>query len=109
MPPRGQASAARVFDALGDATRRAIVEQLSQGPQSVSGLAQPLGVTVTAIGQHVQVLAEAGLVRSEKVGRVRTCRIAPQGFAVLEAWVKQQRSIWERKLDRLGDLLEEDD
>jgi DNA-binding transcriptional ArsR family regulator len=109
MPPRGQASAARVFDALGDATRRAIVERLVQGPQSVSRLAEPLGVTVTAIGQHLQVLSEAGLVRSDKVGRVRTCRIAPQGFAVIETWVKQQRSIWERKLDRLGELLDEED
>jgi DNA-binding transcriptional ArsR family regulator len=96
---------ARVFHALGDPTRRAIVERLSVGPQSASRLAEPLGITVTAVVQHLQVLEESGLVHTEKVGRVRTCRLEPTGFSVLEAWIRDRRSVWERRLDRLGELL----
>jgi len=99
----------RVFQALGDPTRRAIVEKLSEGPLSVSRLATPLDITVTAVGQHLQVLEESGLVRTEKVGRVRTCSIATAGFSVLEQWIGDRRSMWERRLDRLGDLLNEPD
>ena len=98
---------ARVFHALGDPTRRAIVETLSERPQSVSHLATPLAVTPTAVIQHLRVLEESGLVRTEKVGRVRTCRIEPSGFSVLEQWVGERRSTWERRFDRLGDLLAE--
>jgi DNA-binding transcriptional ArsR family regulator len=99
----------RVFQALGDPTRRAIVEKLSEGPLSVSRLATPLDITVTAVGQHLQVLEESGLVRTEKVGRVRTCSIETAGFSVLEQWIGDRRSMWERRLDRLGDLLTEPD
>ena len=98
---------ARVFHALGDPTRRAIVETLSERPQSVSGLATPLSITPTAVIQHLRVLEESGLVRTEKVGRVRTCRIEPSGFGVLEQWVGERRSTWERRFDRLGGLLAE--
>jgi len=97
----------RVFHALGDPTRRAIVERLSEGPLSVSRLAEPFHMTVTAVMQHVQVLEESGLVQTEKLGRVRTCRLEPAGFSALEQWIRDRRSMWERRLDRLGDILAE--
>jgi DNA-binding transcriptional ArsR family regulator len=99
----------RVFQALGDPTRRAIMEQLSLGPISVSRLAQPLNVTLAAVVQHLQVLEESGLVQTEKVGRVRTCRIEPAGLDVAAGWIADRRSVWERRLDRLGELLAEPD
>jgi DNA-binding transcriptional ArsR family regulator len=99
----------RVFHALGDPTRRAIVEKLSEGPHSVSRLAMPLKITLTAVVQHLQVLEESGLVHTEKVGRVRICRIETAGFYVLEQWIRDRRSLWERRLDRLGDFLRESD
>ena len=99
----------RVFHALGDPTRRAIVEKLSRGPLSVSRLAMPLDVTLAAVVQHVQVLEQSGLVHTEKVGRVRTCRIEPAGLSAAEQWIGDRRSTWERRLDRLGDLLAESD
>jgi DNA-binding transcriptional ArsR family regulator len=74
----------------------------------VSHLAAPLGITLTAVAQHLQVLEECGLARTEKIGRVRTCRIERAGFAALEQWISDRRSTWERRLDRLGDLLEEE-
>ncbi|WP_321475910.1 metalloregulator ArsR/SmtB family transcription factor [uncultured Paludibaculum sp.] len=98
-----------IFHALGDPTRRAIVERLTAGPMSVSTLATPLDITLTAVVQHLQVLEESGLVRTEKVGRVRTCRVEPAGFAVLQKWLSDRRSIWERRLDQLGNLLAETD
>lgn len=98
----------RLFHALGDATRRAMLDRLTERPHSVSGLAVPLGVTLTAVAQHLQVLEECGLVRTEKVGRVRTCRIHPEGFDRLERWVREHRTVWEMRLDRLGDLLAEE-
>jgi DNA-binding transcriptional ArsR family regulator len=99
----------RVFHALGDPTRRAIVERLSSGPRTVSHLATPLGITLTGVAQHLQVLEESGLVRTEKTGRVRTCRLETTGLSVLEQWIRTQRSTWERRLDRLGDVLAERD
>jgi DNA-binding transcriptional ArsR family regulator len=99
----------RVFHALGDPSRRAIMEKLSQGPISVSRLAQPLNITLAAVVQHLQVLEESGLVQTEKVGRVRTCRIEPAGLSVAQQWIGDRRSLWERQLDRLGDLLAEPD
>jgi DNA-binding transcriptional ArsR family regulator len=99
----------RLFHALGDPTRRAILDRLSGGPMSVSRLAGPLEITVTAVAQHLLVLEECALVRTEKLGRVRTCRIAPEGFSALERWIREHRSQWERRLDRLGDMLTEDE
>jgi DNA-binding transcriptional ArsR family regulator len=99
----------RVFHALGDPSRRAIVERLSQGPLSVSRLAAPLHITLAAVVQHLQVLEESGLVHTEKVGRVRTCHIEPAGLSAAEQWIGERRSMWERALDRLGDLLAEPD
>jgi DNA-binding transcriptional ArsR family regulator len=97
----------RVFHALGDPTRRAILEKLSEGPISVSRLAEPLSITLAAVVQHLQVLEESGLVQTEKLGRVRTCRIEPAGLSVAAQWISDRRSLWERRLDRLGDLLAE--
>jgi len=99
----------QVLHALGDPTRRAILEKLSEGPLSVSRLATPFQMTLTAVGQHLQVLEESGLVHTEKLGRVRTCRIETGGFSVVEQWIADRRSRWERRLDRLGELLAEPD
>ena len=85
------------------------MEKLSRGPISVSRLAEPLDITLAAVVQHVQALEESGLVQTEKVGRVRTCRIEPAGLAVAQQWIGDRRSAWERGLDRLGDLLAEAD
>lgn len=99
----------RLFHALGDPTRRAILDRLSRGPMSVSRLAEPLGVTLTAVAQHLQILEECELVRTEKLGRVRTCRIEPKGFSLLEKWIKDHRSHWELSLDRLREFLSDED
>jgi DNA-binding transcriptional ArsR family regulator len=105
--PTAKVNIDRVFHALGDPMRRAILDKLSKGPLSVSRLATPLDITLTAVVQHLQVLEESGLVHTEKVGRVRTCRIETRGFSALEQWIGDHRSMWERRLDRLGDLLAE--
>lgn len=99
----------RLFHALGDPTRRAMLDRLSQGPQSVSALAAPLGITLTAVAQHLQILEECGLAHTEKLGRVRTCRIESAGFDALEQWIRNHRTVWERRLDRLGAFLAEED
>ena len=99
----------RLFHALGDPTRRAMLDRLSAGPLSVSALAAPLGITLTAVAQHLQILEDCGLAQTEKLGRVRTCRIESAGFDTLEQWIRSHRTMWERRLDRLGDLLREDD
>src|ERR1700733_1331278 len=107
--PSPEVNIDRLFHALGDPTRRAILDRLSEGPLSVSRLATPLDITLTAVVQHLQVLEESGLVHTEKVGRVRTCCIKTAGFSALEQWIADHRSMWERRLDRLGDLLAESD
>jgi DNA-binding transcriptional ArsR family regulator len=107
--PRKKASVHAVFQALGDPTRRIIMEKLTAGPVSVSELAAPLQMTLAAVVQHLQVLEESGLVHTEKLGRVRTCRINPAGLSVVEQWIKDRRSLWEKRLDTLGDLLAEPD
>jgi DNA-binding transcriptional ArsR family regulator len=85
------------------------VEKLSEGPISVSRLAEPLNITLAAVVQHLQVLEECGLVQTEKLGRVRTCRIEPSGLSAVSQWIADRRSTWERGLDRLGELLGEPD
>src|SRR5215813_214971 len=97
----------RAFHALDDPTRRAILEKLSHGPITVSALAEPLDMTLAAVVQHLQILEESSLIRSEKIGRVRTCQIEPKGFALIEKWINDRRILWERRFDRLGDLLSE--
>ncbi len=105
-----QTNVNRVFHALGDPTRRAIIERLSaRGPLSVSALAEPIGVTVTAITQHLRVLEDCRLVRTEKVGRVRSCHVEPSGFTVLSRWIDAQRTMWERRLDAMAAILDESD
>ncbi len=99
----------RVFHALGDPTRRAIVEKLSAGAISASSLAKPLDITLAAVVQHLQVLERSGLVRTTKIGRVRTCRIEPKGLTIAERWIEERRSLWERRLDRLGAVLAEEE
>jgi len=94
-----------VFQALADPTRRDMVERLGRGPASVSELAAPLDMSLSAAVQHIDVLQRSGLVRSEKVGRVRTCRLEPAALQPVEQWVGARRSSWERRLDRLGDYL----
>lgn len=108
MPDKA-ADVHRVFHALGDPTRRLILEKLSAGPVSVSRLADPLQMTLAAVVQHLQILEESGLVRTEKTGRVRTCSINPAGLAVAQQWIADRRTIWEKRLDRLGDLLAGED
>jgi DNA-binding transcriptional ArsR family regulator len=99
----------RVFQALGDPTRRLLVERLSQGPASVSQLAAPLAMSLAAVVQHLQVLEQSGIVRTEKLGRVRTCRIEAEGLRAAEQWISERRTLWERRFDRLGKLLAEPD
>ena len=93
------------FQALADPTRRGIVERLTERPASVSELARPLAMSLPAVMQHLQVLEASGLVRTEKVGRVRTCRLEPQALRQVEQWLHDRRTSWEQRLDRLGDLL----
>lgn len=99
----------RLFHALGDGTRRAIVDRLSRGPVSVSQLAEQLGITLTAVGQHLAILEGCGLAVTEKVGRVRTCQIASAGFDALENWVRQHRTEWEMRMDAFERVLDESD
>lgn len=100
-------AADQVFHALADANRRAVIERLTRGPATVSELAAQLGVTVAATVQHLRVLQESELVRSEKVGRVRTCQIDSAGLRNAEAWLRSRRTTWERRLDRLGAVLDD--
>jgi DNA-binding transcriptional ArsR family regulator len=99
----------RVFHALAEPTRRAIVERLSRGPASVSELAAPFAMSLPAVVQHLAVLEESGLVTSEKVGRVRTCRVDPGTLSLAERWINERRMLWQRRLDRLGQFLDEED
>ena len=94
-----------MFQALADPGRRLMVERLSKGPASVSQLAEPLDMSLSAVVQHLQVLEASGLVRTEKVGRVRTCTIEPNALGQAEKWITDRRTQWERRLDRLGEYL----
>ena len=95
----------RTFHALADSSRRSIVVRLSEGPASVSALAEPLEMSLSAVVQHIEVLQKSGIVRSEKVGRVRTCHLEPAPMRQVEQWIAQHRQTWEGHLDRLGDVL----
>ena len=94
------------FQALADPARRGMLARLSRAPASVSELARPLAMSLPAVMQHLQMLEASGLVRSEKKGRVRTCRIEPAAFVAAEGWMAEQRTLWEERLDRLEDYLE---
>ena len=95
----------RVFQALADPGRRVMVDRLSLGPASVSELGRPLEMSLAAVLQHVQVLEASGLVRSQKVGRTRICNIEPDTLRSAEHWISERRTLWERRLDRLGEYL----
>lgn len=99
----------RVYGALADGNRRAMVERLSRGPASVKELAAPLTMSLPAVLQHLRVLEESGLVRSQKVGRVRTCRLEPAALQQAERWIADRRSLWADRLDRLEEFLDEDE
>jgi DNA-binding transcriptional ArsR family regulator len=94
-----------VFQALGDPTRRELVERLTHGPASVSQLAAPLPISLPAVHQHLRVLEDCGLVRSEKVGRVRTCHLELKMLDSAQTWIEARKAMWERRLDRLGTFL----
>lgn len=94
-----------IFQALADPSRRAMVDRLSRGPASVSELAAPLAMSLPAVVQHLHVLQDSGLVSSHKRGRVRTCQIQPAALSTAERWIAERRTIWEERLDRLGDYL----
>ena len=98
----------RVFHALGDGTRRSIVETLRRRPHSVSHLADSLGISLTAVGQHLQILEESKLVLTRKTGRVRECQLNVAGLKTLEDWARELRTLWEKRFDRLGELLDEE-
>ena len=101
----GKDSIDRILHALSDPTRRQMVEMLSEKAYSVSRLAEPFGMTLTAVMQHLQILEDSGLVRTEKPGRVRTASLLTGGFDPLEKWIGQRRSNWEMRLDRLQQIL----
>jgi DNA-binding transcriptional ArsR family regulator len=98
-----------VFHALADPSRRVIVERLSRGPASVSELARPLPMSLPAVVQHLQVLEGSGLIRSEKVGRVRTCHLELKQLDTAEQWIRDRRATWTKRLDRLGEYLDQTD
>src|ERR1700675_4707911 len=93
------------FQALADSTRRSILAQLTRGPRSVSKLARPLAMSLPAVMQHLAVLEGSGLVRSVKVGRVRTCMNEPKALRLAEQWINQRRAEWEHHSDQLGEYL----
>ena len=98
-----------MFQALADPARRGMVERLTRGPASVSELAEPFAMSLSAVVQHLAVLEASGLIQSQKTGRVRTCRIEPSAMRTAEQWIADRRAVWERRLDRLGDYLEQTD
>jgi DNA-binding transcriptional ArsR family regulator len=106
MPNQSQ-QLGRVFQALTDPTRRAVLERLSSGPAAVSELARPFKMALPSFSQHLDVLESCGLVRSRKTGRVRTYQLMPQPLKAAEHWMATQRALWERRLDQLDDYLAE--
>jgi DNA-binding transcriptional ArsR family regulator len=105
--PNQRAPLDQVFRALADPTRRAMVERLVRGPATVGELARPLAMSLPAVLQHLQVLQDGGLVRTEKVGRTRTCHLEHEALRSAEGWLHRRRTDWETRLDRLDDLLDE--
>lgn len=98
-----------VFQALSDATRRRMLEQLSARPASPSQMAAPLGISLAAVVQHMQLLENAGLIRSEKIGRVRTCSLEEKGLSLASRWIEDRKSLWNQRFDRLGEILDEEE
>jgi DNA-binding transcriptional ArsR family regulator len=98
-----------MFQALADPTRRAMIDRLSHGPASVSELAKPFAMSLPAVVQHLQALEHSGLVSSQKIGRVRTVQIEPAALSLAEQWINDRRTLWAKRLDRLGDFLAKGD
>lgn len=96
-----------MFHALADETRRGMLMRLTKGPATVGDLAGPIEMALPTILRHLKVLEDGGLIRSRKDGRVRTCELEPAGLALAERWIAERRAMWERRLDRLGDVLAE--
>ena len=103
--PQQPATLDRLFQALADPTRRAVVERLGQGPAATSELARPFAMALPSFLQHLDVLERAGLVSSAKAGRVRTYQLTPQPLDVVEDWMTTQRRLWERRLDRFDEYV----
>lgn len=103
-----EAEISRAFYALGDPTRIAIFTKLSRGPVALSELAKPFDMSLQAIGQHIQLLEKCGLVQTEKTGRIRTCSVRPEGLQRLEKWISERKSLWQKRLDKLGMNLDEE-
>jgi DNA-binding transcriptional ArsR family regulator len=99
--PNQNANLDRIFHALSDPTRRAIVRRLGRGPASVSELAKPFRMAMPSLLQHLRVLEDSKLIRSDKVGRVRTCEMQPSALSIAEDWLAQQRALWESRIDRM--------
>jgi DNA-binding transcriptional ArsR family regulator len=97
----------RVFKALADPTRRAVLERLGSGPAPMTELARPFGMALPSFSQHLDVLEDCGLVRSSKEGRVRTYKLAPKTLRAAENWLVKQRTLWEKRLDQLDNYLKE--
>jgi DNA-binding transcriptional ArsR family regulator len=104
--PNERAQLDRVFHALADPTRRAVLVRLSRGTATVSELAEPFEMALPSFLQHLRVLADSDLVRSRKDGRVRTYQLSPQPLQLAEGWMAEQRGLWERRLDQLDRFLE---
>lgn len=100
-----QLSAPRLFQALGDPTRVAVIQALCKGPETVSRLAAAHKMALPSFVQHLGVLEEAGWIESAKEGRVRTCRIRPEALLYVSDWLRSQQAVWERRMDQLDDLL----
>jgi DNA-binding transcriptional ArsR family regulator len=96
-----------MFHALADPSRRLMLDRLTNGPATVSDLARPFAMSLPAVVQHLKVLEASGLVGSQKVGRVRTCHVETVALRSVEQWISERRTTWERRLDRLGDILAE--
>ena len=105
--PNQSADLGRVFQALADPTRRAVLEKLSRGPAAVSDLAEPFDMALPSFAQHLDVLEDCGLVRSSKEGRVRTYQLSPQPLKAVEGWLAKQRALWARRLDQFDQYVKE--
>lgn len=103
--PQEAAVLDRLFHALADPTRRAVLERLGRGPAATSELARPFAMALTSFLQHLEVLEKAGLVSSTKEGRVRTYRLTPQPLHAVDDWMATQRRLWERRLDQFDDYV----
>jgi DNA-binding transcriptional ArsR family regulator len=98
-----------IFPALAAPARRNVVDRLARGPATLSELAEPMDMTLTAVTQHLRILEACGLVHSFKLGRTRHCRLRFEAMDQVTKWIEGRRALWERRLDRLGELLEEDE